>query len=161
MVVGGHHGCGALIASVESSRRRATVQPPERFSSMSNTVCASVPPRALVVDDDPFVRIDVADIVESLGYEVFEACSVAEALQVIDQNQGEIALLVTDVMMPGTRNGVTLANHVSCVWPGIRIIVNSGARRPFPGQLPDVAQFFAKPLSAEQLRDYAAAPAGI
>ncbi len=55
--------------------------------------------RILVVDDDPGMRENLAELLESLGYEVWTAGSSAEALLELDR--GEVDLLLTDYKMPG------------------------------------------------------------
>ena len=56
------------------------------------------------------------------------------------------ALLVTDIQMPGSMDGIALARHVGERWPHIKIVVISGAVTPLPGVLPPAAQFIAKPI---------------
>ncbi|SFZ85916.1 Response regulator receiver domain-containing protein [Devosia enhydra] len=102
----------------------------------------------LVVDDDAFVRMDLAEIVEESGFAACEACSVAEALALIDAAPERFAAVVTDIQMPGSRNGIVLANHVAYMWPHIRVIVISGGRVPLEGQLPFATPFIAKPYTA-------------
>lgn len=104
-------------------------------------------PLALVVDDDLLIRVDMVDMVTDLGFEVEEADSVAAALRFLERSGERVSFLLTDVQMPGSRNGVTLANHVSFIWPHIRILVTSGVSRPNAGELPLAAQFLAKPVT--------------
>ena len=106
---------------------------------------------ALVVDDDALIRMDMAEMLGELGYAVNEADSVASALAFLAIAGEQVGLLVTDVQMPGTRNGMTLANHVDFMWPHIRILVVSGAVRPITGELPHSAQFVPKPVSPQAL----------
>ncbi len=105
----------------------------------------------LVVDDEPLIRMDIADLIRDHGYVVWEASNVAEALSILDQAGDSFVGLVTDVNMPGSRNGMVLANHVRTVWPHIRIIVVSAGRKPLAGELPDDAAFIPKPWQAEHL----------
>jgi CheY-like chemotaxis protein len=105
----------------------------------------------LIVDDEPLVRLQLCDVVEQCGYEAMEASSAAEALAVLDREADVVAGLITDISMPGSRNGIVLANHVGFVWPHIDIIVVSGARRPILGQLPPKAEFLPKPVPPNRL----------
>ncbi len=105
----------------------------------------------LVVDDEPLIRMDLADLVREHGYDVWEAGNAAEALSILEKAGDGFAGIITDVEMPGTRNGMVLANHVRAMWPHIRIIVISGGRRPFSGELPDDTPFIAKPWRPEQV----------
>ena len=109
---------------------------------------------ALVVDDDAFIRAEMADMLEMMGFDVAEADRVSEALAYLQQKGDSVSFLLTDLQMPGSRNGATLANHVSFVWPHIRILVISGAKKPVAGELPYEAQFIAKPLTPQALTAY-------
>lgn len=105
----------------------------------------------LIVDDEPFIRMELGDIVRDCGYEPWEAGSTAEALGILEKAGDMFSGLITDVNMPGTRSGLVLANHVRFMWPHIRIVVVSAGRKPFSGELPDNAQFVAKPWNEAQL----------
>jgi two-component system, response regulator PdtaR len=105
----------------------------------------------LVVDDEPLVRMDMADLIRDQGYDAWEAGNVAEALSILETAGDSFVGLITDVNMPGTRSGLVLANHVRAVWPHIRVIVVSAGRKPFAGELPEDTAFIAKPWQAEQV----------
>ena len=68
-------------------------------------------PVLLLVDDEPLVRMVAAEHLEDLGYTVLEAGDAKEALQVFDGNSS-IALLITDVGLPGGMNGRQLAEAI-------------------------------------------------
>jgi len=105
----------------------------------------------LVVDDDPLVRMDLADIVRSCGFEAWEAANTSEALSLLEAAPETFSAVITDVNMPGTRSGVVLANHVRTLWPDIRIIVVTGGRVPMAGELPYETRFLTKPISVPAL----------
>lgn len=98
----------------------------------------------------------MVEMLRDLGFDVAEAESVAAALTYLGEHGERVSFMLTDVQMPGSRNGMTLANHVTYVWPHIRILVTSGVTRPMAGQLPDKAQFMAKPLTSAALDAYVA-----
>lgn len=123
---------------------------------MGNSFNCDTRPLALVVDDDALVRMDMVDMLDDLGFDTEEADSVSTALLYLQSHGERVSFLLTDVQMPGSRNGVKLANHVSFVWPHIRILVTSGVSRPVIGQLPRDAQFVAKPLTPHAIMDYVA-----
>ena len=104
---------------------------------------------ALVVDDDGLLRMDVADMLEEAGFLTLEAEDVDGAMAVLDRHHDAIALLFSDVEMPGARDGFALAREVAVRWPAIAVVIASGRRRPEPGDLPDGVRFIAKPFSAE------------
>jgi two-component system, response regulator PdtaR len=104
----------------------------------------------LVVDDDVFERMGASDMFLDAGYEVRDAGGADEALQFFETDS-DIALLFTDVSMPGSMNGADLARQVADRWPGVGIILASG--RPRPDALPPRMRFHDKPyMPADVLR---------
>ena len=80
--------------------------------------------RALLVDDEASVRTTCADMLSELGYEVIEAASGEEAVQLLE-GCPEFDLLITDHIMPGM-TGVELAQTVQYWRPGIPTLLISG-----------------------------------
>jgi len=79
----------------------------------------------LVVDDQP-ATLKVAQILlESFGYSVIAAESAQEALILFRQNQQQIRLLLTDVVMPDI-TGPQLVERLLRISPGLRVIYMSG-----------------------------------
>ncbi|HUI72554.1 MAG TPA: response regulator, partial [Spirochaetia bacterium] len=79
----------------------------------------------LLSEDDEGVRRLMTSILERAGYSVVSAGSGAEALAALDELPGGIALLVTDVLMPGL-NGKEVARRVRARHPGVRVMFVSG-----------------------------------
>ncbi|MGH7538089.1 MAG: response regulator [Gemmatimonadales bacterium] len=79
----------------------------------------------LVVEDSPQLRTLVKEVLAFQGYEVLEAASGNDALQVARQHGGHIDLLVTDVIMPGM-NGPQLADQLTAQRPGLKVLFASG-----------------------------------
>jgi len=79
----------------------------------------------LIVEDDTLVRRYVVTQVQSLGYRTLAAGNATEALTIID-NGGEIDLLFTDVMMPGSINGRQLAVEALNRRPSLKVLYTSG-----------------------------------
>jgi DNA-binding NtrC family response regulator len=108
-------------------------------------------PRAvLVVEDDPFVRLDAVDIVTDAGLKAYEAGDADEAIRLMEAHD-DIGVLFTDVEMPGSMNGLKLAQAVHRRWPPVAIIIASGQLRLYDNDMPDESAFFAKPYCAEQI----------
>jgi CheY-like chemotaxis protein len=105
-------------------------------------------PIALVVDDEPLILMDTADIVTSAGYHVIEARSADEAFALLAK-YGSLKLLMTDIQMPGDMDGLALARYVGEHWPNVHVVVASGAVTPKDGELPAGARFLGKPLDQE------------
>ncbi|HEY3283655.1 MAG TPA: PAS domain S-box protein [Armatimonadota bacterium] len=99
------------------------------------SIAGSAPPQAatattgvesvLLVEDDDVVRALVRQVLLSRGYQVHEASSGEEALELLESHTGPLDLIVTDVVMPGM-TGVELADRAAQAWPGLRILLISG-----------------------------------
>jgi DNA-binding NtrC family response regulator len=110
------------------------------------------PPIALVVDDEPLIRIDTADMVAHEGFDVIEARTADEAYRVL-QDHPSLQLVITDIQTGGAMNGCDLAWEVKRRWPHICVVVASGAVRPVDGDLPPSAIFVAKPISPDVVHE--------
>ena len=80
----------------------------------------------LVVDDEPELLEICQAHLEVLGYRVQVAGNALEALEVLNASAGEIALLFSDVLMPGGMDGYDLAKQVRKQWPSVKILMTSG-----------------------------------
>ncbi len=109
-------------------------------------------PIALVVDDEPLVTMVAMDIVDDLGFSSISACNADEALLILEQRD-DVQLIVTDVNMPGSIDGIGLAKIVRDRWPPIKLLVVSG--RPLREQtaLPVGATFLTKPFGRSDVQD--------
>ena len=110
----------------------------------------AVTPYVLVVEDDKFVRMVAVDILSDLHIETYEAADADEALFALAAYP-RIAVLFTDINMPGGMDGVELARQVHRLRPDVGIIMTSGKQRPPIAALPGHGTFLAKPYGAEQL----------
>lgn len=79
----------------------------------------------LIVDDEPSVRQWVAAILRRSGYRALEAESGAEALSILSGASGQVAIMLTDVRMPGM-DGSELAQRVSDNYEHIRVLYMTG-----------------------------------
>jgi CheY-like chemotaxis protein len=79
----------------------------------------------LVVDDEPTVRMLVAEVLEDLGYTAIEAADGAAGLKVL-QSMARIDLLVTDVGLPGGMNGRQVADAARALRPGLKVLFITG-----------------------------------
>jgi len=80
----------------------------------------------LVVEDEPVLRDMAHLILQDCGYQVLEAASGAEALQLWERQSDAINLVVTDVVMPGGMSGRELAVKLMAARPRLKIIFTSG-----------------------------------
>jgi PAS domain S-box-containing protein len=79
----------------------------------------------LLVEDEDAVRTLAARVLRKFGYRVVEANDGEHALQVARSYQGQIALLLTDVVMP-RMGGQQLAEQLAAARPGIKVLFMSG-----------------------------------
>lgn len=106
--------------------------------------------KVLVVEDEPLIRLGMISLVEELGCEVLEAADADAALALIEEDP-LVRVIITDVDMPGTMDGVRLAHLVRRRWPPIHMIVISGKVGVSAIELPERALFFAKPYDSDAL----------
>ena len=93
----------------------------------------------LVVDDEPLIRMTLADCLVDEGYTVLEASNVLEAVAVLGRHR--IDALITDVDMPGSMNGLELAAAVRDRWPPVKIIATSGHFNQRKWRMPFASSF--------------------
>jgi two-component system cell cycle sensor histidine kinase/response regulator CckA len=107
----------------------------------------------LLADDNEQVRGWAREVLELYGYSVLEAADGEKALEVASGHDGDIDLLVTDVVMPAL-GGPELAERLATARPGLRVLLISGyTDRGIVehGVLPRDARFLQKPFSASAL----------
>lgn len=109
-----------------------------------------VPAVVLIVEDEMMLRMRAVDMVQDAGYTPLEALDAAEAVAILE-SRSDIALMCTDIQMPGQMDGVGLAHAVHARWPAIRIIVVSGQLNLPHLDLPPRSRFFGKPLNAGEV----------
>ena len=109
-----------------------------------------IPAVVLIVEDEMVLRMRAVDMVEDAGYTPLEAIDAAEAVAILE-SRSDVALICTDIQMPGRMDGVGLAHAVHVRWPTIRIIVVSGQLDLPHLDLPPRSKFFGKPLDAADL----------
>lgn len=111
--------------------------------------------RVLVVDDDPYIRDVVAQLLESEGYRIEEATNGAEALSVVADASRRPNVILLDLMMP-VMDGWEFARRLQeCIPPlNIPIVVLSAARLPAERLTVLGAQaVLAKPFDVDELLD--------
>jgi CheY-like chemotaxis protein len=106
----------------------------------------------LLVEDEPMLRELARIILDDYDYKVLEASTGVEALKVWDQHQGQVDLLLTDMVMPEGMTGRELADKLRLRKPGLKIIYTSGysAEVMGSGLAPDV-RFLQKPYPPPKL----------
>jgi DNA-binding NtrC family response regulator len=109
--------------------------------------------RVLVVEDDALIRAVAIDVLEDAGFAAFEAENATEAISVLDEYAEDIAVLLTDVRMPGPIDGITLAKIAEKSWPWICAVITSGSPVDDYKPLPKTAKFIMKPWAVAAFSD--------
>ena len=109
-----------------------------------------VPTVVLVVEDEMLLRMRAVDMVEDAGFTPVEAVDADEAVAILE-SRSDIALLFTDIQMPGSMDGLKLAHAVHERWPPIKIILVSGQLKLANIDIPADSRFFGKPLEAKEM----------
>ena len=86
------------------------------------------------------LRMRAVDMVEDAGYTSVEAVDADEAVAILE-SRSDIALLFTDIQMPGSMDGLKLALAVHERWPPIKIILVSGKLKLSKIDIPPTAVF--------------------
>jgi CheY-like chemotaxis protein/two-component sensor histidine kinase len=157
-----HAGGGAEIASEPGKGTTVQVylpavaerrpQPDERPAPAHHDGAGAT---ILLVEDEDAVRRLTARILRAGGFECLDASGGEEALRVYEANRGRIALLLTDVAMPGM-SGADVAARIGADGSGPPVLFMSGyTDDPGVGRsLPaGAAEMVRKPFTAESLLD--------
>lgn len=107
-------------------------------------------PIVLVVEDEMLLRMRAVDIVQDAGFVPVEAVSADQAIEILE-SRDDISLLFTDIQMPGTMDGLKLAQAAHRRWPHIKIILVSGQIKVTDADKPEDSKFFPKPLEIQQM----------
>jgi two-component system, cell cycle sensor histidine kinase and response regulator CckA len=107
----------------------------------------------LVVDDEAAIRQIAETMLEAFNYRVLTANDGAEAVALFARHQGEVAAVLTDMMMP-VMDGAALVRALSKLDPQMKVIASSGFAED--SKLDEVAaagvkHFLTKPYTAEKL----------
>jgi CheY-like chemotaxis protein len=113
-------------------------------------VSAARRPVVLIVEDELLIRLHAAEIIEKAGFDVIEAANADEAIAILEV-RSDIAVLFTDIQMPGSMDGLKLAAAVRGRWPPIQIVATSGFVHVRPDDLPEGGRFLSKPYDPTQL----------
>ncbi len=104
----------------------------------------------MVVEDEVFIRLDVLTELVLAGFDVVDASSADDALEVLVARH-DVFGLFTDVHMPGKLDGIELAHRAYGLNPNIKIIVTSGVSAIENAALPPGGRFVPKPYSCSSV----------
>jgi CheY-like chemotaxis protein len=107
-------------------------------------------PVVLIVEDDPLQMMVTEDLVEEAGFDSVVAANADQAIAILER-RNDIRIVLTDVNMPGSMDGLRLAAVVRDRWPPVELVVVSGAVLAEHVQLPERSLFFSKPYPPDQM----------
>lgn len=119
-------------------------------SDLPASLLAGLPAVVLVVEDEMLLRMRAVDMVEDAGFTSVEAVDADQAIAILEA-RSDVALMLTDIQMPGTMDGLELAHTVQRRWPLVKIILVSGQLKLPEIDIPLDSQFFRKPLDAAEM----------
>jgi len=109
-------------------------------------------PRVLVVDDSAEVAEVTSSLFEHLGYETVYRDSAEAALKLLEED-GRFDLVFSDIVMPGTIDGVGLVGEIHARYPSLPVILTTGysdAAQAAPADL----RILRKPFDSDALRGF-------
>jgi CheY-like chemotaxis protein len=107
----------------------------------------------LIIDDEPLIRMLVAEVLSDAGYSAIEASDGPAGLRVL-QSAAKIDLLITDVGLPGGMNGRQIADAARELRPDMKVLFITGYAENAAlgnGQLEKGMHVIAKPFEMERL----------
>ncbi|MBT2246896.1 response regulator [Sphingobium sp. BHU LFT2] len=104
----------------------------------------------LIVDDEPLLRFDLVDFFEAAGWRVFDAEDADQAITILEGRR-KIRVVLTDVQMPGSINGLKLAHYIRNRFPPTILYIASGHVPLREDELPVRATFLPKPFDPHRL----------
>jgi CheY-like chemotaxis protein len=103
----------------------------------------------LIVEDEFFVRMMGAGLLEEAGFDVLQAGDGDEALRLLE-SRPDVRVVFSDIEMPGSLDGLGLARCICERWPRIGIVLTSGHRLRAE-TIPDEGRFLPKPYDGATL----------
>lgn len=106
---------------------------------------------ALVVEDDAATQELAVSLLDETELEVVGCHTAEDALTVMRDRGGDVALVFADIQLAGVMDGLQLARAVAMLWPTARMVVTSGRRSLKPDSLPERVAFIPKPWSPQDV----------
>jgi CheY-like chemotaxis protein len=107
----------------------------------------------MVIDDEPTIRMLIAEVLADAGYTAIEAADGPAGLRVL-QSSAKVDLLITDVGLPGGMNGRQVADAARTLRPGLKVLFITGYAENAVvgnGRLEKGMHVIAKPFEIERL----------
>jgi CheY-like chemotaxis protein len=94
--------------------------------------------------------MNAAEMIGDAGFNVVEAGNADEAIAILEARP-DIRVVFTDIQMPGSMDGLKLAQFVRGRWPPIKIVATSGHAGVRETDLPEGGRFVPKPYDSTQV----------
>jgi CheY-like chemotaxis protein len=107
-------------------------------------------PVVLIVEDEFLLRMHAVDMIQAAGFEVVEAGNADQAIDILE-TRPDITVVFTDIQMPGSMDGLKLAQAIRGRWPPIKIVATSGHVSVTQKDLPEGGRFLPKPYSPHEI----------
>jgi CheY-like chemotaxis protein len=104
----------------------------------------------LTVEDEYLISEYLRSILEGGGHRVIATFDADEAIRVLEKVQG-IELVITDINMPGSMDGLRLAAAIRDRWPPIHLILMTGLTPPKRSEVLAGSQFLRKPYGPHEI----------
>jgi CheY-like chemotaxis protein len=101
----------------------------------------------VIAEDEVLLRLMVADALRGEGFQVFEAADADEAISILVSTP-DVDVVITDMQMRSTQDGMGLANYVRAHRPGVSLLLASALIPPVIGPFDAV---FAKPYNPQEI----------
>jgi DNA-binding response OmpR family regulator len=117
-------------------------------------------PLVLVADDEPSILQYIEHVLQLANYRVITVTTVEEAWKIFERQQPEIELVLTDIVMPGSVDGMDLAEKIRQLDPSLPVSFITGALSesdPRTALMVEEQQVLRKPFFPKQLVDFVGA----
>jgi CheY-like chemotaxis protein len=104
----------------------------------------------LIVEDEFLISEYLRGILEGAGYNVVATFDADEAIAVLETDP-KIEVVITDINLRGSMDGLRLAAAIRDRWPPIHLIVATGQARAPSGALPSGSLFVPKPYGPDEI----------
>lgn len=101
-----------------------------------------------MVEDEALLRMMAVDVVEDAGFEAIEAADADAAIAILER-RSDIGILFSDIRMPGSMDGLSLARAVKDRWPPVKIVLTSG--HCSERDIDEGVAFFRKPYNMDKV----------
>lgn len=105
----------------------------------------------LVVEDDADLRGLMIELLSEAGMETMDCESAEAALALMLIHGRKIAVVLTDVRLPGPMDGLDFAREIKLRWPSLPVVLTSGYGRERIAELPSNCVFLPKPWRSEEI----------